>query len=112
MANTFGNKRLPLPFSHRSGDQGQTRFNEAVVETLGNITQGVVDCDIVAATIAVTATRVPHKLGRPWTGWFVVDRDADCRIWRVVPASTEPRDDSKYIYLQANAGVNAKVYLF
>lgn len=112
MASKFGSHTLTPPFAHRSGEAGQTRFNEAVAEAIQNVAQSIVSSDIETVAIGVTATRIQHKLGRSWVGWFIVDRDADCRIWRVTPAATEPRDDAKYIYLQSSAAVNAKVYLF
>lgn len=62
------------PDHHQSADAGQARFNRATVDALEFVLKRAgVDYDIVTVDIDTSATVVPYRLGRPWTGWQVVD---------------------------------------
>ena len=54
-----------------------------------------------------TATTVPHKLGRKYTGWIVVRKNANADVWE--SASLSP---SLYINLNTSANVEVDLLVF
>ena len=58
-------------------------------------------------TISSTAVDIPHKLGRPWTGWFVTSRTNG-----VVPYESTQTDTSLYLTLIAASSTTVDIYVF
>lgn len=62
-----------------------------------------------ASLVSGVAYRLPHSLGRPWTGWLVVDTTGGVLPYRV---NTDDTDKSSELWLQASADTDVKIYLF
>lgn len=60
---------------------------------------------LVSAQVTTSTVTVLHNLGRQPIGWFLVDKDADARVWRTAWTSTT-------ITLDSSATVNVKIILF
>lgn len=58
-------------------------------------------------TIGTTAVDVPHKLGRPWTGWMVIGRTDG-----VVPYESTQTNESIYLTLVAASSTTVDLYVF
>ncbi len=58
-------------------------------------------------TIGTTAVDIPHKLGRPWTGWVVTSRTNG-----VVPYESTQTDTSMYLTLVAASSTTVDIYVF
>lgn len=101
-------QRLVTPPTHPAQEAGQAKFNRDVRDAVMRLNDKS-DYQLIDVALGTTTIRIMHNLGRPWKGWDVWDRDADCRIWRVAVPAGEPSDDSKYLYLQASASVNARI---
>ncbi len=56
--------------------------------------------------VSTTALRIPHKLGRPPSGWLVTRINADARIWE----SKSP--DGTAIYLVASAAATVSLLVW
>lgn len=57
--------------------------------------------------LSSTAVDVPHTLGRPWVGWFVVGRTNG-----VVPYEGTQTDESRYLTLVAASSTTVDIYVF
>lgn len=99
------------PSHYQAQDQGQARFNRETVDALAAVVSSAgVDYDIREVTVGTSPTRVPHKLGRRWRGWIVVDRTNNAGISRVAPpAGVDPAFD---LWLQATLAATVKVLVF
>ena len=58
-------------------------------------------------TISSTAVDIPHKLGRPWTGWTVISRTNG-----VVPYESTQTNESIYLTLVAASSTTVDLYVF
>ncbi len=68
----------------------------------------------VPLVLTTTPKDVAHKLGRAYRGWFIIDRNADARIW-VDPAvaGVDPNvDPTKFLRLDASATVTVRLWVF
>jgi hypothetical protein len=61
---------------------------------------------VLDASLDVSETRVPHKLGKQIQGWYIVDVDAPVTIHR------SGDFDDKFIGLTASGPCNVKVFVF
>jgi hypothetical protein len=59
----------------------------------------------LSASVTTSNTTIQHALGRVPSGWIIIDKDADARVWRI----SLNRDT---IVLKASAAVNIKLFLF
>jgi hypothetical protein len=59
------------------------------------------------ATIGTSATNIPHKLGRPWVGWFVVSRTSG-----VVPYEATQSNSTLFLTLTASSATTVDIYVF
>lgn len=59
--------------------------------------------------IGTASTKVAHGLGRIPTGWLVVDRTADTRVFRDATATTER---STFLHLRASAAGTFTLIVF
>lgn len=57
--------------------------------------------------LSSTALDVPHTLGRPWVGWFVISRTNG-----VVPYESTQTDTSKFLTLAAASSTTVDIYVF
>lgn len=69
----------------------------------------LMDGNFIEATIGVGDTVVDHKLGRPFQGWVVVNKDANSDIWQ---SATVNNSKDISVILKATVEVNAKIYIF
>lgn len=58
-------------------------------------------------SIGTSATNIPHKLGRPWVGWFVISRTSG-----VVPYEGTQLNTTDYLTLQAASAITVDLYVF
>lgn len=84
------------PDHYQAPDPQQARFNRGTVDALEFILQRAgVSYDVVTVDVQTTATLVPHRLGRAWSGWMVVDTETNTNVWRSATATaTELRVQS------------------
>lgn len=105
--------RRSSPLSHTSADPGQSRFNQEIGEGLRRVLSAPLSSyRTVEVTVTTSPTRVTHNLGRPRTGWIIVDRDANESVWRVDPPSGETEVSSSHFYLQSTGSVSVTVLVF
>lgn len=64
---------------------------------------------LVTATLTTGTTAVPHTLGRPYRGFFVVDKTATCDIWRDASYTSQP---ATYLPLVSSAAVTVTLWVF
>lgn len=57
--------------------------------------------------IGTSDTNIPHKLERPWVGWFVISRTS-----AVVPYEGTQINTSSFITLVAASSVTVDIYVF
>ena len=70
------------------------------------------DFTVQDVTVTTSATKVKHKLGRPMTGWQIIDTNADARVWRVEGPAGDLENFDVHFYLQASATVTLRVKVF
>lgn len=68
----------------------------------GNIISGV-------SLDAASTVEVPHKLGRAFEGWIILDQDGSAIIWRDASASS---DNTKFLPLKTSADVVVNLWVF
>lgn len=99
------------PAHHQSDDQDQARFNRETVDALSHILgRAGVDYDIQTVNVTTSATKVPHKLGRRWVGWYVIDRTNNAGIRRVAPPAGI--DPAKELWVDATLASTVKILVF
>lgn len=99
------------PAHHQSREQDQARFNRETVDAISFMLRRVgIDYDIQTLTIGLTPTKIPHVLGRRWTGWQVIDRTNNAGVTRVAPpAGIDPAFE---LWLQATVSGTFKIMVF
>jgi hypothetical protein len=58
--------------------------------------------------LSTTATKISHKLGRPFTGFIVVKKNANVDIWM----DSSAVDNSLFIPLDASGTVTVSLWVF
>lgn len=61
--------------------------------------------ELLEATITTSGLAINHGMGETPSGWYLVDKTADARVWRTAW-------DNKTITLQSSATVSVKVWVF
>ena len=68
------------------------------------LTFNIVDADVTSG-----ANDIPHGLGRQIVGFFIVDINADVRLWKVLSEQTTPNVSA---VLQASGTASVKIYFY
>lgn len=70
----------------------------------------------IEIVLTTTARNIAHKLGRKYRGWFIIDRNADARVWVDPPVGVplvDPNPDrERFLRLDASATVTVKIWVF
>lgn len=109
---------IPKITVHHSGDPVTRRdlllTAEPVVRTVNQLLDRPEAHSILiegVSLVAASTVNVPHKLGRPWRGWHVVDKDADAGVWRG-SAPAGDGDGEQYLPLACSANVTISLVVF
>lgn len=89
-------------------DRDLQRVQDAVQDAVGGLCGNPMLQGKLLQDIELDASddeAVAHGLGRVPTGWQIVDRSGDARVWRV-------SWDGKQIVLRASAAVTISIYVF
>ncbi len=97
-------KAVPRVYDPSDAFQREARN---AIKDIANISlvSGVLLSDV---SIATTATRVSHGLGRVPKGWFVVDRTADARVYR----DSTGTERKTFLTLKASAACTVSLWIF
>lgn len=68
-------------------------------------------------TLNTSITKIPHKLGTEYSGYFVIEQDSPAVIYTYKPANEverkeQERDKQWFIYLVASQAVTVKLWVF
>lgn len=96
-----GDMQLPLKIPY---DLMLTKWSSILNPLLSNPINQVSILRDVALTTG--ETKIPHLLGRPQRGWFIVDIDAGVTIYRSKPL------ESLFLYLTSSADANVNIGVF
>lgn len=102
---------IPRFSTIRGHDEVVNRVQDRVQATLDGILRVPILDGVLIENIELIATdfrHVSHGLGRPWTGYLVVARDADSVVWDLGPT----RDADTFIYLRSSAALKISVWVF
>lgn len=86
-----------------SGDRIVSKINEL---TTGLFTKAQLLTDV--ALLSATFTNVPHGLGRPAKGFFIVYSEADVRAW----SDASSPDDTLFIRLKSSTNATVDLVVF
>lgn len=87
--------------------QGGRQFESISDAIKGASTSGLNGGRKIDVTVTATAQKIAHGLGRPYTGFFVINSDAAVSVYS--PSSDEP---SKFITIQASGPANVTLWVF
>jgi hypothetical protein len=99
------------PTHYQAPDQLQARFNRETGDALAHVlSRAGVDYDLLTVDVGTSATQVPHRLGRQWVGWHVVDTQTAATFHRsALPSGSAATD----LYIQASsAAADTKILVF
>lgn len=71
----------------------------------------------IPITLGASITKVPHKLGVEYQGYFIIEQDSPAIIHTYKPTNESERveqlkDKARYIYLVASQAVTVKLWVF
>lgn len=82
----------------------------------GRIIDTVTDSNGIETALILTTSfqNIPHKLGRVFRGYQIIDQDADARIWRDPASPPLPSNvgATKFVRLRASATVTVRLWVF
>lgn len=107
-------RRLPAVTAHRGGDVGQNDFNERVSGVLKSVLgKPLFDYEVIKdVAIGTSATKVTHRLGRPYAGWIVVRRTDSVVPYEATPGAGEESDPARCLWLTAASATTVTLLVF
>lgn len=71
----------------------------------------------IPITLGTSITKVPHKLGVEYQGYFVIEQDSPAIVYTYKPVNEaerieQQRDKKLFIYLVASQAVTVKLWVF
>lgn len=96
-----GNMNLPLKIPY---DLMLTKWSSILNPLLANpLNQASIIKDI---DLSIGENKIPHLLGKPQRGWFIIDVDGGASIYRSKPL------ESLFLYLTSDAAVTVNLGVF
>lgn len=81
-----------------------TKWSSILNPLLANTLNGV--SIVKSVSLIIGETKIPHLLGRPQQGWFIIDINAAATIYRSKPL------ESDYLYLTSSAVAVVNIGVF
>lgn len=93
-------------------DRKFNQYQQQLTTALNPVTTNPINTNNILMSVSLSssgANTVPHKLGRPLVGWFIVGQDSQASIWDSQASNPHPAEN---LILNTSANVTVNLCVF